>query len=212
MSAALRAWRSFRRGVLLCADIPHKTGLAIDPAPGEGQVVIPLPTTLLKSEQFVLFLPEESDDALQVLLAKRSDDAPEALKDRWLMLHLEPPRGDVRWTLFDPESARLGAEVIDHDALASFNPLANAEPALVKRANTDRDALLRACERATGSTLTDPVCVEANPSGLLVRHKLGVTLAPFAREANDAASAEREIDALLLDATDSGTPPTKWEG
>jgi hypothetical protein len=198
VSAALRAWRSFRRGVLLCADIPHKTGLAIDPAPGgEGAVAIPLPTTLLNSEQFVLFLPDESDDALQVLLARRNEEVSEALKDRWLMLHLEPPRGDVRWTLFDPESARLGAEVIDHDALASFNPLANVEPALVKRANADRDALRRACERATGSTLTDPVCVEANPSGLFVRHKLGVTLAPFAREVTDHESADREVEAML---------------
>ena len=203
MSAALRAWRSFRRGVLLCADIPHKTGLAIDPAPGDGSVAIPLPTTLLDSEQFVLFLPDESDDALQVLLVRQRGEVPEALRDRWLMLHLDPPRGDVRWTLFHPESARLHAEVIDHDLLASFNPLAPHEPALVKRANADRAALARACARATNSTLTDPVCVEVNPAGLLVRHKLGVTLAPFASEANDRARAEREIDAML---TQGGAP------
>lgn len=196
MSAALRAWRSFRRGVLLCADIPHKTGLAIDPG-ANAAVAIPLPTTLLGSEQFVLFLPDESDDALQVLLVRQRGEVPEALRDRWLMLHLDPPRGDVRWTLFHPESARLHAEVIDHDILASFNPLASSEPALVKRANADRDALARACRHATGSTLTDPVCVEVNPSGLLVRHKLGVTLAPFGVEAIDGSFALEVIEAML---------------
>lgn len=193
--SALRAWRSFRRGVVLCGDVPHKTGVAVDPRTGD--VALPLPSTLLDAPEFVLFLPDESDDALQALLTKRTSDVPEALRDRWLMLHLEPPRGDVRWTLFHAESARMGPDVVDQDELASFNPLAPCEPALVKRANADRAALQRACRAATGSTLTDPVCVEVNPAGLLVRHKLGVTLAPFAREAFDEGGAGREVDALL---------------
>jgi hypothetical protein len=194
-SAAMRAWRTFRRGVLLCGEIPHKTGLAVDPA--TGVVAIPLPTTRMNAEQFVLFMPEESDDALQVLLTKREGEVEEALRDRWLMLHLEPPRGDVRWIAFDPESARLLSEVIDHEELAAFNPLASVEPALVKMANTDRELLRGVCRSATGSLLTDPVCVEVNPAGLLVRHKLGVTLAPFAHEAHDEAAAQREAEALL---------------
>lgn len=194
-SPALRAWRSFRRGVLMCGEIPHKTGVAVDPR--TGAVAAPLPSTLLESGEFVLFLPEESDEALQVLLVQQSGEVHEALRDRWLMLHLEPPRGDVRWTRFEAESARLLTEVIDHAALAAFNPLADAEPRLVKRANADKPALHAACRRATGSSLTEQVCVEVNPSGLLVRHKLGVTLAPFANEAHDEASALREVEALL---------------
>jgi hypothetical protein len=191
----MRAWRSFRRGVLLCGEIPHKTGLAVDPA--TGVVAIPLPTTRMNAEQFVLFMPEERDDALQVLLTKRAGEVEEALRDRWLMLHLEPPRGDVRWIAFDPESARLRSEVVDHDHLAAFNTIATAEASLAKRANADERALQRACQAATGSLLTDPVWVEANPAGLLVRHKLGVTLAPFANEAHDEAAAQREVEALL---------------
>ncbi len=191
----MRAWRSFRRGALLCGEIPHKTGLAVDPK--TGVVAIPLPTTLVPAEQFVLFMPDESDEALQVLLTRRKDEVDEALRDRWLMLHLDPPRGDVRWIAFDPESARLRSEVIDHDHLAAFNPLAPIEPALVKHANADKAVLQRACRAATGSLLTDPVCVEVNPAGPLVRHKLGVTLAPFASEAHDETAAQRELAALL---------------
>lgn len=194
-SAGLRAWRSFRRGALLCGDVPHKTGIAVDPR--TGLVAAPLPTTLLGSGQFVLFLPDESDEALQTLLVLRHDDVPETLRDRWLMLHLDPPRGDVRWAAFDAESARLGAEVIDHDDLAAFNPLHSCETRLVKRANADPAALQRACRAATGSTLTEPVCVEVNPAGLLVRHKLGVTLAPFERDAADEAAAQRAVESLL---------------
>lgn len=213
---ALLAWRSNRRGVLMCGEIPHRTGFAV--CPRTGEVAAPLPTTLLSAgadrsadgaTHFVLFLPDESEAALQVLLTPRVADpeetdlrdrfeAPrEELRDRWMMLHLDPPRGDAAWVLFDAESARLGREVLDDDALRSFSDLHAWEPKLVKRANADRARLARACLAVTGSGLTDAIAVEANPSGLLVRHKLGVTLAPFGVEAHDQAAAEREIDALL---------------
>lgn len=194
-SPAMRAWRGMRRGVVLCGEIPHRTGVAIDP--GTGVVALPLPTTLVGAAQFVLFLPDEGEGALQVLLVRRGGEVGEALRDRWLMLHLEPPRGDVRWAAFDPESARQGSEVIGHDELAAFNPLHADEARLVKRANADRAALRAGCLRATGSDLTDAVCVEVNPSGLVVRHKLGVTLAPFGVEAADEASALSAIEAML---------------
>lgn len=215
-SPALLAWRSHRRGVLMCGEIPHKTGFA--PCPRTGVVAVPLPTTLLSagaefsadgSTHFVLFMPDESDTALQVLLTPRVIDPEETdlrerfetpreeLRDRWLMLHLEPPRGDAAWVAFDAESARLGREVLDDDALRTFSALHEWEPKLVKRANADRALLACACHAATGSDLTEAIAVEANPSGLLIRHKLGVTLAPFGAEAHDRESAERQIDAML---------------
>lgn len=171
-SPALFAWRSHRRGALMCGEIPHKTGFAV--CPRTGVVVVPLPTALLSagaessadgSTHFVLFLPDESATALQVLLSPRVVDPEETdlrdrfetpkeeLRDRWLMLHLEPPRGDATWVAFDAESARLGREVLDDEALRSFSPLHAWEPKLVKRANADRARLARACRESTGSEI-----------------------------------------------------------
>ena len=184
-----------RVGALLSDGEPRPLRFVDDPATGE--LIVPLPEELIDAMEHVLFVPHESEDALQLLLAPDLEHAvPEALVDRWRIHHGDLPREGVRWTRCAVESARLGPIIADGDALMRPNPLAHEETRVCARVNEDRGALERMCARVTGMEITAPLCVGLDPEGLHVRHKLGVLRVLFPRAAKDAKDADALVAAL----------------
>lgn len=184
--------RAHRAGVLLADESPAPARFVIDGR--TGRLVMPAPPALHDAGEFVLFIPEERDDALQLLLTPGilPDDDPAA--DRWLAYHGRPE--SKGWAAFAVESARLGGEVTDGPGMTLTNPLADAEPRLCKRVNADPAGLARACA-AGGAPVASPLCVGVDAYGLDVRARFGIVRLAFPAPADTEASAAASIDALL---------------
>lgn len=221
---ALQEFRRWRRGALLADGRPTQVKFVTDPA--TGAVIAPVERGVMTAEELVLFVPDEGDESLQLLLGALPNAVGEDLVDRWRIHHGDPPASVATpdptgrestpslWGAFEIEGARLGGELIDGDALMAPNALRMVEPKMCKRLNADRRLLWRICKMKTGVDLpTDvggggPVCVGVDTGGLHVRGKMGVLRVEFDRVADGsapeggapdeaAAEAERQIDALL---------------
>ena len=163
-----------------------------DPASGRLFAAVPVAVTL--AADHVLYVPEESDDALQLLLScEECADCTTA--DRWQMYHGTPDH--VRWAAFWVDGARHGPWVFDGDALAEPNALHHEEPALCKLANHDRVALARACQQHAGVVVPDPVCVGVSPRGFHVRARFGIVSVRFEPEGREAANPRAALERLL---------------
>jgi hypothetical protein len=161
-------------------------------------VVFPTNPIVFEGEA-VLFTPEESDQALQLLLLPRpTDPDTDEACDRWKAYHGTPAY--PRWASCGIESARLGDDVVEGEALMVPNPLRAAEPALCKRLNADRARLTRLCHRATGVEIPGPLAVGVDPDGVDVKARFGIVRVLFGAPAPTGEAAGAAIDALLAEA------------
>lgn len=168
-----------------------------------GRIVAPMMVAAADDPHPVLFLPEESLDAMQLILSPEPmDGETHAAADRWRIHHGREE--DIRWMSCYIDSAKWGPMVYDGDALMLSNPLADYEPAACKKMNQDRSLLTQLCERGAGVAVADPVCVALDPEGLHVRARFGVVRIPFAEPAQDAEHAARLIDELIREAQAAG--------
>lgn len=194
-------------------DRVERVRFVLDPVARD--VVTPISSAVLKAETHVLYTPEESDDALQLLLdLDRESPAPEALIDRWRIHHGDPPRrlpgdskgepGKVWWGRFRVETARLGSVVVDGEALLAPNPMVGIEPRVCRRLNADRDALRRVCEAVAGAAPREPLCVGMDEEGLHVRGDGGLVRLPFGAPVASPEEAEQTLDGWLRSAGAAG--------
>lgn len=199
LETALLALRSHRQGVLFIAETATPVRFVIDGR--TGGLVLPLSGSLIhapgaEGEPCTLMAPEESDEALQLLVAVAElEPHREEARDRWQAYH-GPPRVN-RWAELTVESAKLGGEVFDGEPFVAPNPLRAAEAALCKRLNADRSALAEACRRAVGMAPAEPVAVGVDPYGFDVRARFGVLRVEFSGPAADAEAAAASIDRVL---------------
>jgi len=163
-------------------------------AGADGRLVASVPVAALLAHELILHVPEETDDALQLLLSVE-EIAESADTDRWQAHHGQPEH--VRWGAMFIDSAKHGPWVFDGDAMMRPNPLTAAEPALCKLANADKAALVRACQRYAGLVVPDPVCVGADPRGLHIRARFGVVRLRFPGEAPTPGAAEAILRQVL---------------
>lgn len=157
--------------------------------PASGRLVASVPVAVFSAAEHVLFLPEETEDALQLLISPE-DVGESAVTDRWMAYHGEPEH--VRWASFWIDGARHGPWVFDGEALSVANPLLKEEAGLCRAANADRTKLAAACERMAGVAVPDAVCVGVDPRGLHVRARFGVVRVQFREDGaavSDAAGA-----------------------
>lgn len=184
--------------------------------PMDRTVVTPVSHAVVDAETHVLYVPEETDNSLQLLLdMDREHPAPEALIDRWRIHHGDAPRrlpgdskgepGKVWWGQFKVETARLGSTVVDGDALLAPNPLAGIEPRVCRRLNADRDALRRLCETVGGAAPREPLCVGIDEEGVHVRGDGGLVRLPFGATVTNPDEAEKTLTEWLRGAGASGT-------
>lgn len=164
----------------------------IDPA--SGKLIASVPVAVLLSSQHLLWVPEESDEALQLLLsAEEIDEA--GVTDRWQVYHGTPEH--VRWAAFWIDGARHGPWVFDGDACMQPNPLAPSEPALCRLLNADKARLAMVCQRFGGVIVPGPVCVGVDPLGAHVRARFGVVRIRFDARAEEADAARAALEAML---------------
>jgi hypothetical protein len=97
---------------------------------------------MLTAGDVVLHLPDEDEDALQLMVTIEPIDehGPDGgLADRWRIHHGEPP--DVRWGAMTIDAARFRGYFLDAEAFALTNPLAADEVALCSEANAGAAAV-----------------------------------------------------------------------
>ncbi len=191
--------RSFLRGHL-CGLIgfdgeyvPIK--IAITP---DGALVAPVMVAMLRSVDTTLFLPDEDEASMhmQVTLHEiRDEGETAALCDRWRVYHGEPE--DVRWARLSIDAAKFDGCMFDGDALMQANPLAAAEPKLIREINGTRMPLLkRALTESSPIDLEEPRLVGVDSLGFDVRGRFEITrldAGGLIHDEHDAIAALEEL-------------------
>lgn len=149
----------------------------------DGRPVAPVTAAVLKCLDTVLFVPDDSEGAMQVqvtLSALDSGGPGGALTDRWRIYHGEPrDRHDTCWTVMEIDAARFGRCVIDGHELVRANQFAAEEARLCRQINGHHaDSLQRACLHAAGFDVENPVLVGVDPLGFDVRRRFDVIRLP----------------------------------
>lgn len=158
-----------------------------------GRLVASAPVAVLMAVDQVLFVPDERDGALQLMLSP--DDIEEGpATDRWQAFHGAPEH--VRWGAFWIDSARFGSWVLDGEALMQPNALAKDEPALCRKLNEDQGRLAAICQRHAGVVVPSPVCVGVDGGGIHVRARFGVVRVRFEKRVRDREEAMRVIEGM----------------
>lgn len=184
----------FCDGIMLVADRADPVRFVLDPATGEP--CLPVHADVLEHEEVTLLVPEESDDALQLLCTPtRLDPARSAACDRHLIFFGKPPF--PRWALLEIQAAKCPEGTLDGAELSRPQPLRHAEPALLKALNLDRHALGEACRRLDGVTPDDPLAVGVDEWGVWVRARFGAMRLPFSSHAPTEPAAGEQIRLLL---------------
>lgn len=197
---AVAVLHACREGVLMVDG--HPVPIKFITEHDSGRLVASVPAATFFQGDHTLFVPDETDDALQLLLS--AEELQEsATTDRWLGYHLgesEFPE-HTRWAAFWIDSAKHGPWVFDGDPFMAPSPLATLEPKLCKHINAQQPALERLTTMTTGADETQgALCVGVEPPGLYVRLRHGVVLVPFDKSSDSVEAVESLIDHMLQNA------------
>lgn len=192
LAHARRVLESSREGVLCFEEHTLPVKFIADGA--DGRLVLNVPAATLLATDHTLMTPEESDDALQLLITPE-EIGESALTDRWQAYHGGAEH--TKWCAAWIESARHGSWVFDGEAMMVANLLAGAEAALCKGFNADKAALSKLCQRFAGVPVPVPTCVGVDQGGLYVRAAFGVVRVAFERDVGDGPGAERAVAEML---------------
>jgi hypothetical protein len=188
--------RGHTQGVLRFDEHTEHVRIVIGP---QGRIIAPAMVAMLRSVDTVLFLPEESDEAMQVMVTIiQFDERGEHghLADRWRIYHGEPP--DVQWAFLDIDAAKFHGHVIDGYALMEPNPLSGDEASFCRQVNQERkESLKRACATIAKVDVEEPVMVGADPYGIDVRGRFDVIRLPFPERAETKDAAQKELDGIV---------------
>lgn len=197
LEEAMQFFRAERCGELMFDE--HVRPLKFITDNESGHIVAPVMVAALEAAHQLLYVPEEGDDAMQMLLTlEKFDGENHPDVDRWRIYHGEPE--DVRWARAHIESVRWGPMVFDGDAFMIANPLKEVEPRICKKLNADRELLRRICKNVGHAQVAEPVCVGVDPDGLHIRAHFGVNRVYFEKRAESAEEAEEFVEALVKQA------------
>lgn len=186
--------RAHHEGVLAFDERFAALRFVLDSA--DGRPVCPASAAVFESESVSLLVPEEADDALQLLaMPHEIDPRTHPAADKFLAYHGRP--AEIRFAALELVAARFHGEILDGEELQIPNPLAADEPRLCRDLNAERDALAALCRRRTGKGSPAPVAVGVDPMGFDVRLSFGVLRIEFDAATADARDAASRIAALL---------------
>lgn len=157
----------------------------------EGRLVAPVMVAMLQSNDTALYLPDEDEDNLHLLVtieqfSEEGDMA--SLADRWRIYHGEPP--DIYWAVLDIEAARFRGSFIDGPIMLRSNELQEIEARLCKTINTDHgEALHQACINVAGIEMENPVMVGIDQDGFDVRGMFDV----MRLDASETMESEEDV-------------------
>lgn len=192
---ARRYLRSHSEALLFYGEQCLPRRYVLDPA--TGFPVIMAPGEVLGEEDYTFFVPEDSDDSLQLMVEPVELDATcDACADRYRIYHGKP--SEVHLLRLDVLAAKFRGQMFEAKDVAAGNPL-GCEPALCKLANQDPARLAALCGRIfpvfTGTTVQPPLAVGVDPEGVDLKARFGIIRVEFPKR---AANAE-EARAALLD-------------
>lgn len=184
----------FCDGIMLVADRADRVRFVLNPSTGEP--VLPVHADVLEHDEITLLVPDETDDALQLLCTPTPLDPAQAEAcDRHLIFFGKAPF--PRWALLEVEAVKSTDGVLEGAEFVGPEPLHACEPALLKLLNADRGRLAGACQRHAGSTPDEPLAVGVDVWGAWVRARFGAMRLPFEAHAPTEAAARAAITSIL---------------
>ncbi len=195
------AIRSERHATLAADGVPFSIMTVIDNE--TGALVFPAPSVALRSEEHVLWLPEERHDAMQILIALEEIDGDlSASADRWRIYHGSP--GESNWVIASLQAVKFGTMVANSDELDLSNPLAGAEPGLCKKYNADRALLGKAAHAMDPRSTGEGVLVGIDPIGFDIRTRFDIVRVPFGERELEPEKADARVQNLLAELSAAG--------
>jgi len=190
---ALRHLRSETQGVLSFDEHTQPVRYILDPA--TGRIVMPVIAAAVLASEHILHTPDESDDAMSLLLSPDEIDRErDSLVDRWRAHHSQEQ--DVNFVSCVIDMVRWRGMVIDGDAMMAPNPLAQEESDLLRSLNADKARLRAICAAAARVDVPAPTAVSVDPDGVHVRARFGVVRIVFAQPVDSLETARSALDAL----------------
>lgn len=161
----------------------------------EGRLVAPAMVAMLRAPDTVLYLPDEEDSSLHLMvsLVEFDEDGPDgALADRWRIYHGEPE--DLNWALLHIEAGRLDGVFYDGDGLLVPNSLHAVEAEICRWANSTMvESLKRACLNQAQRELNNPRLVGVDPLGFDVRGRFEIVRLQVDSQLESAEDAKAQL-------------------
>lgn len=188
------AIRSERHAALAADGVPFSITTVIDNQ--TGALVFPIQAGVLRAQESVLWLPEERNDAMQILVTLEQIDADRsASADRWRIYHGSP--GETHWVSASLQAVRFGTMVASGEEMDLSNPLAEGEPGLCKKYNADRALLGRAAHTMDPRSSGEGLLVGVDPMGFDIRTRFDIVRVPFGERITEAPVADERVKSLL---------------
>lgn len=193
------AIRSERHAVLVGDGVPLEVKTVLDNSAGE--FVFPVNAFALDAQESVLWLPEERNNAMQILVELTEIDGSNSEPaDRWRIYHGDPT--DNNWVSAKPIAVRFGSLIADGSDIELANPLAPNEPALCKEFNADRQRLGKLATAFDTRSSGDGLLVGVDPMGIDIRTRFDIVRLPFGERVTEGKAASRHIHNLLDELAD----------
>ena len=165
----------------------------------DGHLVAPVMVAMLQALETVIFVPEATENALEVLvtLDELDEHGPEgAITDRWRIYHGDPP--DVRWARMNIDAGKLEGSVIDGSALMRANPFAAEESRICKHMNEDHSAYLRILAlHFAHIEIEKPVMIGIDPLGIDIRGRFDVVRVNTTESMQNAEDARAVLKRMV---------------
>lgn len=186
--------RSHTTGRLQCGDRVEDVRYVLD---SSGAPIGPCPTFYSSELDTVLTIPDQAQAVIEAMVTPVDIDRESEEADRWRIYHGKVSRRGplVRFYI---EAVKFGQEVVDGESLRRANPLAEIEPSVCRRMNTDhRDELRLLCLHFAGMNVDKPTLVGVDPYGLDIRGYLRIVRIDAPRLMKDSATAQATIQEMV---------------
>lgn len=180
-----------RVGVLVYDQTPLPVRFVMDGP--TGALVFAVPRDALVADEHVLFVPEETDEALQLLISPEQIDPDTETPDKWRAYH-----GESRhplWARFVIDSGKFDGCLCEQ--LMVPNSLGRGEWSICNAANARKEDLVTLIHTHAQIKPKDPRVVGVDQLGMDVRVRFGIVRIEFDHMAQNVDDAAAMVEHLL---------------
>ena len=197
IDAALRTLASHHASVVLADGTPTPVRILL--ARARPMLVASVHPTVVDAAELVVFIPEETNDAMQLLVSARElDHADMSQQDRYLAYHSRAESSN--WIAADIDACRWEGEVFDQDDLAAAmngpGRMLADEPALLRNVNGDASIGIALATQAGLRDVEHAVVVGGDPWGVDVRAGTHLRRVEFESPVHDADAALHSMKSI----------------
>lgn len=190
--------RQSRCAVLASDDRIDKCTFVLD---GEtGRPVVCLPPSVLRADEHVLFIPDESPNALQLLTIPEQLDPGDHCCDQWRVYFGRPTA--ATFIRFAIDCGKFEGHVLDGDDLMQRNDLLNDVAALCRHFNRQPGVIESLCLADGCQSPAPALLVGVDGHGFDVRTKFSVLRFEFGSRASDREDAAARIELMVKQGND----------